>query len=320
MTEVGQVASFEPAYRPGLSEAHHISVCICTLKRGELLSRTLAHLENQKTDGRFTYSVVVADNDAMESARAVVASFSSTSHLPVKYCVEPQQNIALARNRALENADGDLIAFIDDDEFPVEDWLSRLFQTYLDSGAAGVLGPVEPHFDEEPPQWVKKGGFFNRPRYQTGYRVNWGQSRTGNVLFRKDILESLDVPFRSQFATAGEDMDFFRRAMEKGYSFVWCDEAVAYEVVPAARCTQSYLLRRALLRGSNFPKHPTHRVRNILKSMTAAPCYALILPFLFLFGLWFGQHVFLKYLIKLLDHVSRLSAFLGLSLVTERQT
>ena len=36
----------------------------------------------------------------------------------VKYCVEPRQNIALARNKALQNAEGDLIAFIDDDEFP----------------------------------------------------------------------------------------------------------------------------------------------------------------------------------------------------------
>jgi hypothetical protein len=34
----------------------------------------------------------------------------------------------------------------------------------------------------------------------------------------------------------------------------------------------------------------------------------------------FGQHVFLKYLIKLCDHASRLLAFLGVRLVTERQT
>jgi len=34
----------------------------------------------------------------------------------------------------------------------------------------------------------------------------------------------------------------------------------------------------------------------------------------------FGQHVFLKYLIKLLDHTARLFAFLGLPLVTQRDT
>jgi succinoglycan biosynthesis protein ExoM len=301
---------------PVAKKTHRISVCICTLKRPELLSRTLAKLENQKTGGLFNYSIVVADNDGLASAQQAVAAFSSASGLPVSYCIEPEKNIALARNKALEQADGDLVAFIDDDEFAAEDWLFNLFQTHLASGAAGVLGPVKPYFESEPPSWVKKGRFFERPVYATGYKLNWEESRTGNVLFRRDILDGLDIPFRSNFDTAGEDMDFFRRAMDKGHSFVWCNEAVAYEVVPSSRCTRSYLLRRALLRGSNFPKHPANRFRNIVKSLIAVPGYTLALPLLALFG----QHVFLKYLIKLLDHASRLLAFMGLSLVTERQT
>jgi hypothetical protein len=104
--------------------------------------------------------------------------------------------------------------------------------------------------------------------------------------------------------------------VESGCVFRWSNEAVAYEHVPAWRCTRRYLLRRAVLRGSNFPKHPAHRVRNAVKSVIAVPCYALALPVLALAG----QHVFLKYLIKLLDHGSRLVAFLGFSLVTQRQT
>ena len=293
-----------------------ISVCICTLKRPELLRRTLSSLHDQQTGGVFTYSVVVADNDAAESARQAVAEFSAAARLPVTYCVEPQQNIALARNKAIENATGDWIAFIDDDEFPAPDWLLNLFKTCATYQADGALGPVKPYFDTEPPKWVKKGGFFDRPNHATGYRVTWEQSRTGNVLFRKDILNGLETPFRSEFATAGEDMDFFRRAMNQGCSFVWCNEAVAYEVVPSSRCTRTYLLRRALLRGSNFPKHPENRIRNAVKSLIAVPLYALALPVLVLFG----QHVFLKYLIKLLDHSSRLLAYLGVSVMTERQT
>ena len=291
-----------------------ISVCICTLKRPELLSRTLVALENQETGGLFSYSVVVADNDAAESARQAVADFSAATKLSVTYCVELRQNIALARNKAIENAKGNWIAFIDDDEFPVSNWLLSLYQTCLERQADGVLGPVKAHFDTEPPQWATKGKCFERPTHPTGYKLGWEQARTGNVLFRKNILARLETPFRSEFATAGEDMDFFRRAMEQGCSFVWCDQAVAYEVVPVSRCTRTYLLKRALLRGSNFPKHPTDRVRNILKSMIALPCYTVSLPIL----LFFGQHVFLKYLIKTLDHASRLLAFLGVNLATER--
>lgn len=163
---------------------------------------------------------------------------------------------------------------------------------------------------------MRKGGFFDRPNPADGYKLSWAECRTGNVLFRKSILEGIESPFRAEFATAGEDMDFFRRMIEKGYAFIWCRDAVAYEVVPAARCSRSFLLKRALLRGSNFPKHPANRFKNILRSVVAIPSYTLALPILAMFG----QHVFVKYLVKLCDHTSRLLAFAGWSVMKERQT
>jgi len=298
------------------SQQHHVSVCICTFKRPALLERLLENLQKQRTDGLFTYSAVVADNDPAQSAQQLVAELASTSAVPLKYCSESQPNIALARNKAVQYAEGDFIAFIDDDEFPTEDWLWNLFKTCMALGVDGILGPVKPSFESEPPKWVKRGKFFDRPTFETGYKVNWDEARTGNVLFKREILNSVDIPFRSEFATAGEDVDFFRRMIEKGHTFIWCNEAVAYEVVPASRCTRSYLLKRALLRGSNFNKHPTDRFKNAAKSVIAVPCYTVALPFLALFG----EHLFMKYLIKLLDHGSRLLAYVGLSAMTRRQT
>jgi succinoglycan biosynthesis protein ExoM len=297
-------------------QSQHISVCICTFRRIDLLRKLLDSLSDQRTEGLFSYSLVIADNDDRGSAQPVVAAFSSDARIPVTYCAESQQNIALARNKALQHAEGNLIAFIDDDEFPVNDWLFNLFKVHAASGVDGVLGPVKPYFEIDPPDWVKKGAFFERPAHVTGFKMNWSECRTGNVLFSKSILMGVNTPFRTEFDTAGEDVDFFRRMAEKGCTFVWCDEAAVYELVPSSRCTRRYLLKRALLRGSNFSKHPTHRIRNGAKSLIAVPCYALSLPILALFG----QHVFLKYLIKLLDHASRLLAFVGLRLVTERQT
>jgi glycosyltransferase involved in cell wall biosynthesis len=295
---------------------NHISICICTFKRPELLGKLLQRLANQRTDGLFTYSVVVADNDAERSGQPVVEALSATSPIEIVYCNESQQNIAMARNKALENADGEFIAFIDDDEFPVDAWLLNLFKTCEGHAVAGVLGPVKPSFESEPPAWVTKGKFFDRPDHPTGYQLNYNEARTGNVLFRREILKSVDVPFRTVFDTAGEDVDFFRRMMENGYRFIWSSEAEVYEVVPANRVRRSYLLKRALLRGSNFPKHPTDRRKNITRSLIAVPCYTVALPVLALFG----QHMFLKYLIKLLDHGSRLFAFAGVVSVTRRQT
>src|SRR5262245_10855414 len=99
----------------------HISVCICTFKRPVLLKRLLDELPRQKTDSSFTYSVIVADNDRQQSAKQVVQAFDATAPIRAVYCVEPEQNIARARNKTLEHATGDYIAFIDDDEFPTPD-------------------------------------------------------------------------------------------------------------------------------------------------------------------------------------------------------
>lgn len=279
------------------------------------MTQLLQQLDRQQTEGMFTYSVVVADNDHTRSAEQIAQQFS-TVRLPVTYCVEPQQNIAMVRNRAIQHAEGDLIAFIDDDEFPVDDWLCNLFKVLMSLGVDGVLGPVKPWFESDPPQWLKDGKFFDRPTYATGYKLSYTEARTGNVLFSRRILDGVNTPFRVEFNTAGEDVDFFRRMIEKGCKFVWCNEGFVYEVVPSSRCTRRYLLKRALLRGSNFSKHPSQRVANATRSLLAVPCYTVALPVLALFG----QHVFLKYLIKLLDHTARLFAFLGLPLVTQRDT
>ena len=191
-----------------------------------------------------------------------------------------------------------------------------LFTAHRTLGVDGVLGPVKPYFDIEPPYWVRKGKFFDRPDHPTGYKLEWIECRTGNVLFKKSIIDDIDTPFRPQFAMAGEDMDFFRRMIDQGCTFAWCSEAVAYELIPPARCRRSFLLNRALLRGSNFPKHPAGRLKNIVKSIIAVPSYTLALPIMFVCG----QHFFLRYLVKLCDHTSRLLAFAGWRVVKERET
>ncbi|MCD6401328.1 MAG: glycosyltransferase family 2 protein [Anaerolineales bacterium] len=293
---------------------NHISVCICTFKKPNFLKRLLDAVDHQLTEGLFTYSVVVADNDYRQSAKQIVSEFAATSSIPVIYCVEPEQNIALARNKALENSTGDFIAFIDDDEIPGREWLCNLFKTCDEYGVDGVLGPVKPNFEHEPPQWVIKGQVFERPTHETGYRMNWSETRTGNVLFRREILDGINYAFRSEFGTGSEDVDFFRRMIGNGKIFVWCNNAAVYETVPPVRCKRSYLLRLALLRGGNSLKHRTNRVRNILKSLIAIPVYGLALPFLFVAA----NRYFMKYLIKFFDHAGRLLALLGVNPVKKR--
>lgn len=283
-------------------EPPHISVCICAYKRPDLLRRLLNALAAQQTDERFTYSVVVADNDRSESARAIVSGFATGAAVAVSYCVEPRQNIALARNKVVEHASGDFVALIDDDEEPSADWLLRLFEAIEQYGADGVLGPVVPRFQLPPPQWIERGRLFDRPSPPTGTWLQWRQTRTGNALLRRSIFAAPENRFRAEYGRGGEDVDFFRRMLASGMRFVWYAEASVFELVPAERCRRSYLLKRALTRGGA----PHNLGWPVALSLVAVPIYAVALPVLLLFG----QHVFMRYLIKECDHLGRLLALL----------
>jgi len=293
--------------------AQHISVCVCTYKRPEFLRRLLKALREQQTGGLFTYSIVVADNDQSHSGEAAVEKFRRSSSVAIRYCAEPRQNIALARNKAIENAEGDFVAFIDDDEFPAGNWLLNLFRTCEQYQVDGVLGPVRRHFDQTPPKWIVKGDFYERPIHPTGLPVEWTAGRTGNVLLRRSVFTPGQAPFRPEFRH-GEDQDFFRRMIDNGCRFIWCSDAIAYEVVPPVRWKRKFMLKKALLRGATAALHPTLGAYDILKSIVAVPAYTLALPFAAILG----QHRFMTLLVKLCDHLGKLLALVGINPIREQ--
>lgn len=288
-------------------EQPHISVCICTYKRPALLKRLLEDLVRQDTDGAFTYSIVVVDNDDSQSARTVVSEFVVASNTPVVYCVQPRRNIALTRNKAVEEARGDFIAFIDDDEFPILRWLLALFTACNEYDVEGVLGPVMPYFDESTPKWIVKGGFYDRPRHASGTRLIWSETRTGNALIKSRLFAE-GQRFNAEFLAAS-DQEFFRNAMAKGCVFSWCNEAVVYEVIPPGRCKRSFLVRKALFKGAFSRRIAGSSLMPFVVSFIAAPAYVAALPL----ALVSGQARFMKYTFKLCYHVGRLLALLGIN-------
>jgi glycosyltransferase involved in cell wall biosynthesis len=294
--------------------APEITICICTYRRPVLLKQLLLDLSKQETDGLFTFSVVVADNDADESAKRALDEVARLCSMPVVYVAEPRRSISLARNKSLEPAQGDYIAFIDDDEFPCSGWLLSMYNTCLKYKVSGVFGPVRTRYNESTPTWVKRAGFFDRPEHEAGFAMPWTECRTGNVLIERKILAGLTPIFRTEFGGGASDIDLFRRLMEKGHRFVWCQEGIVHEVLPPGRCKRRFLLRRALLRGSISLRHPRGRVKKIASSLVAVPLYALALPFLQMAG----HHLFMRYAVRLCDHVGRLLAAVGIHVVRVR--
>jgi glycosyltransferase involved in cell wall biosynthesis len=293
----------------------HISICICTFRRPELLRRLLVKLQALVTNGLFDYSVVVVDNDERRSAEAVAKELAAASAFTIQYHFEPERSISLARNRSVRAATGNLVAFIDDDEFPEPSWLLTLRESLYKTGADGVLGPVLPELNGAEPAWLVGSGLLDRERFKTGTILNDSRyTRTGNVLIWKRIFEEHGYFDPKYGRSGGGDAVFFGKMIGLGKKFTWCDEAPVYESVPQDRQTRSYYLRRACTRGMTSAWEIPFFSRSTAKSLAAVSLYSAALPFLFVGG----QHLFMRYLVKDCDHLSKLLAYLRIRLVAER--
>ncbi len=293
----------------------HISVCICAYKRPQLLERLLISLNKLERSDEFTFSVVVVDNDPQKTGIKAVQEIRESVAIPVEVDHEPVRSISAARNRCVQLAKGNLIAFIDDDEFADPAWLLRLYKMLKASKAQGVLGPVHPDYPPGTPAWIIRGKIWERKSFLNGTVIqNSSDTRTGNVLLEAGIMVGPE-PFDPCFGrSGGGDSDFFRRMMRKGHRFVWCENAMVFETVLPARANRKYLLQRALVRGSVSAQQNRFLSFGTAKSVVATLTYTAALPLL----LVAGHHHFMKVLVKDCDHVGKLLAYAGWKVVRER--
>jgi succinoglycan biosynthesis protein ExoM len=300
----------------------HISVCVCTYKRPDMLNHLLAELQHQETDSLFTYSAVVVDNDANKTAAATVEGLRTTSAIRIDYFNEPEQNIALARNKAVESAKGNYIAFIDDDEFPTATWLLHLHKSITAYQCDGILGPVRPHYPDGCPDWLVKSKLCERPEHETGTVLSWGETRTGNVLLRKQIFdEDENNRFGPEFGrSGGEDIEFFKKMMEAGKVFIWCNEAPAYETVPPERWDKEFYKQRFLRIGGLVGEKIRQRetiprcTYSLLKSIAWIAAMGISLPL----ARCAGAHLYVRALTKIMYNVGLIAGFMGRVIVRYR--
>jgi N-acetylglucosaminyldiphosphoundecaprenol N-acetyl-beta-D-mannosaminyltransferase len=226
-----------------------ISVCICTYRR-QSLAQTLESIGRQRLAGGITCQVVVVDNDGAGFAQSMVKGFAETVPLAVKYVIQPNKGLSSARNTAIDSAQGEWLAFIDDDEVAAPDWLHELVGCALQFGADGVVGRVTPDYDGAAPAWVRRSGFFDRELPATGTPLGIDEALSGNALLRTSFLQAYTLRFDAAFnATGGEDTEFFRNFLDCGGRIVSAYEAVVSERVPSERTKGRYLTQRSLCIG-----------------------------------------------------------------------
>jgi succinoglycan biosynthesis protein ExoM len=295
----------------------NISVCIATCRRPDRLRALLGDLAQQQ---RPPLEVVVVDNDAAQSGRvAVEQARSSGTAFALHYANEPEKNVSLARNRTVALAQGDWLAFIDDDERAPPDWLERLADAAVRFGADGVLAPVEPVLPPEAPAWMRRGQFYQWPHLPSGTVVPIRLLRFGNVLLRASIVHAQRPVFNPAYGlTGGEDGDLLARLVQAGARIVWCDVAAVTEPVERSRLSLRWLLLRALRGGQDFARHvlagrhgpvtPWRRTalfgRALAQTLAAAGLALVCLPL--------GRHLAAHWLTKVSANLGKLSAFAGL--------
>jgi hypothetical protein len=205
----------------------------------------LEAIASQDFDG--TLRVIVVDNDPLREGLDICATMAPAYRFPLISFYQPQPGISPTRNATFRKALSepvDFIAMLDDDEWPVEHWLSVLLETQRETHADIVTGPMEPHFAVPPPAWVESSGAF---RYSDGLKM-------GNLLLRAEMLRRYGEPWFDVGLglSGGEDWQLLHRLLASGASFAASPSALVYEYVPAERLTLSYIARRCVVVGGMY--------------------------------------------------------------------
>lgn len=227
-----------------------VAIGVLTFRRPDDLAALLPLLISEAQRSARQVSIVVVDNDPDASAADLSAAFGDL----VRYVHEPTPGIAAARNRMLDEAAlSDALIFIDDDERPIVGWLDLMMDTWEAHQSAAVVGPVVSEFSTEPDAWIRGGGFFSRRRLPTGTSVE--VAATNNLLLDMREIQRLALRFDTEFGlSGGSDTLFTRMLSASGARLVWCDDAVVYDVVPAARLTREWVLQRYFRSGNTWSR------------------------------------------------------------------
>ena len=234
----------------------HVTVVVCTYNRCENLRDTLRALKGQVVDGGLALEILVVDNNSSDQTKAVVEEAARVSRWPLRYTFERLQGLTHARNRSIQEARGEWVAFTDDDVLPEPDWVASLWHTAQAFNADAAGGRILPLWQSPPPAWLVR----QRELLGALTLVDRGPEPLiatlrdayfifgANMAFKKTLFEQLGL-FRTDLgvvgntAMRGEDTEFVVRAVQAGKRVVYAPEAVVRHKVPAERMRLAYFRR-----------------------------------------------------------------------------
>ena len=229
-------------------ETKTVAICIATFKRPELLHNCLASIGQLIIPDNYTPIIIVADNDSERSGESGFNEAIKNINIGSYYYAEPERGLSAVRNSLIEKAldhNVDFIAFIDDDELPHKQWLINIMKGFEINNCDIVTAPVLPINESVAPDT-----FTTNPKRPSGSTPR--TISTNNVIFRKKLIGEHGLRFDRYFDfIGGEDFDFFDRAIKKGMTSVWIDDAIVFETIFPERKTRKYMMYRHFTGGIN---------------------------------------------------------------------
>lgn len=231
-----------------------ISLVIATYNRAEQLMATLGSVVAQSLAPE-AWECVVVDNNSTDTTRERVANLCAEHPtLNIRYIFEREQGLSAARNAGIGAAKGDIIAFVDDDERIVPDFLSAyidLFDTMPDAMAAG--GRIIAEYPTGRPRWMSRYAeqpianpmhYGNSVRLFPAGKIPGG----GNMAFRREALNRVGIFDTTLGRTGkrligGEESDLFERMAAVGIRPYYVPRAVMYHIIPSEKLTEEYFAR-----------------------------------------------------------------------------
>ena len=205
---------------------------------------------NQNHNEPFSWEILVVDNNSKDNTAKVVQVYQNnwSKAVPLRYCFEAEQGLAFARQRAIKEANGEFIGFLDDDTFPASDWVIAAYQFGIEHPKAGAYGgQIHGDFEVEPPKNFERIKSFLaiKERGSTAHLYEPENLSlppgAGLVVRRKAWLES--VPSRLvRTGRGGNDFEVSLHLHKASWE-IWYNPAMHLDhQIPGWRLEKDYLL------------------------------------------------------------------------------
>lgn len=182
-----------------------VSVIVCSYNGAATIGECLEALQRVVYPD---FEVIVVDDGSTDETATLAARYS------VRVIRTENQGLSAARNRGLQAAEGEVVAYLDDDAYPDPHWLTYLAATFMRTDHAGVGGPnIAPAGDGLVARCIDWAP--GNPRHVLLSTTEAEHLPGCNMAFRRAALEAAGG-FDAQFRVAGDDVDICWRVREQG--------------------------------------------------------------------------------------------------------